>query len=117
MSLSVAHIVVDCANAEALAGFWSKVLELPVDPGANAFFATVGGDAPGSLMFLQVPEPKQGKNRLHVDLTGPQWRAEVERVCGLGATVLSEHAEYGTEWMTLRDPEGNEFDIGARLPG
>ena len=26
---------------------------------------------------------------------------------------VGEFAEYGTAWATLRDPEGNEFDIGA----
>lgn len=113
MSLTVAHIVVDCANAETLAAFWSTLLERPVDPGGNAFFSTVGLGAPGALMFLQVPEPKQGKNRLHLDLTGPDWQAHVERAVGLGATTLSEHKEYGTQWVTLADPEGNEFDIGA----
>lgn len=113
MALSVAQIVIDCAHAQTAAEFWSKVLEVPLDPGANQFFATIGRGTPGALMFLQVPDSKKGKNRLHLDLTGPRWRAEVERVRALGATVVGEHAEYGTEWVTLRDPEGNEFDIGA----
>ena len=109
--LSIAQIVIDSADAAKLAGFWSQVLGRPVDPGANEHFATLG--ATPKLMFLQVPEPKQAKNRLHLDLHGDDWRAEVERVVALGATKLSEHQEYGIEWATLADPEGNEFDVAA----
>lgn len=118
MTLSIEQIVIDCENAERLAGFWSQVLDRPVDDGANAFFATIGkssGDAEPALMFLKVGEPKQVKNRVHLDLSGPGWQAEVDRIVGLGAARVAEHREYGTHWVTLRDPEGNEFDIGAGL--
>jgi hypothetical protein len=115
MPLALSQIVVDCADAEKLAGFWSAVLGTTVDPGAQPFFATVGRGEPTALMFIKVPEPKAGKNRLHLDLTGTGWREEVERALSLGATAVSEHDEYGTQWVTLRDPEGNEFDIGAGL--
>jgi hypothetical protein len=111
--LSIAQIVIDCADAGKLAGFWSQALSRPVDEGASAYFATVGGSP--KLMFLKVPEPKQTKNRLHLDLSGPGWAAEVDRLLGLGAVKMSEHQEYGTEWVTLADPEGNEFDVGAGL--
>jgi hypothetical protein len=118
MSVAVAQIVFDCRNAEKLAAFWSAALERPVDEGANPFFATVGRGAPGALMFLAVPEPKAGKNRLHLDLfpaRGSDWRAEIERLTALGAVPVTEHAEFGTAWVTLRDPEGNEFDLGTGL--
>jgi hypothetical protein len=122
MNLSIGQLVFDCADAEKLAGFWSQVLDRPVDPGANPFFATVGvarseGGDPSArslgLMFLQVPEAKQVKNRLHLDLTGLDWQGEVARVIELGAVQIGEHQEYGTHWVTLLDPEGNEFDLGA----
>jgi hypothetical protein len=89
MSLSFEQIVVDCADAATLAEFWSAVLDTPVDGGANEFFATVGrtGDAPlrPAFMFVKVPEERAGKNRLHVDLVSAEWRAEIDRVIGLGA--------------------------------
>jgi len=117
MSLSFEQIVVDCADAAALAEFWSGVLDTPVDGGANEFFATVGrtGDAPlrPAFMFVKVPEERAGKNRLHVDLVSAEWRAEIDRVIGLGAKHVAEFDEYGTKWVTLQDPEGNVFDIGA----
>jgi hypothetical protein len=64
-------------------------------------------------MFIQVPEPNVGKNRVHVDLLAADWRAEVERVVGLGATKVGEFDESGAAWATLADAEGNLFDIAA----
>jgi len=117
MSLSTAHIVFDCADAAALAGFWGRLLERPVDEGANHFFATVGGGGDQPLrpayMFLQVPEPRSGKNRLHVDLVGEDLPAQVQRAISLGARHVGDFNEYGTVWTTLADPEGNLFDIAA----
>jgi predicted enzyme related to lactoylglutathione lyase len=118
MTLAVAHVVFDSEDPTRLAGFWSAVLDRPVADGASPYFALVPpGEAAGpALMFLKVPEAKQVKNRVHVDLTAPDWRDEVERVLALGATKVAEFDEYGTQWATLRDPEGNEFDVGAAHP-
>lgn len=72
------------------------------------------GRASGSrLLFQRVPEAKTVKNRLHLDVhAGPERReAEVERLVGLGATVLREVAEQGGVWTVLSDPEGNEFCV------
>ena len=117
MSLSTAHIVFDCTDAAALAGFWAQLLERPVDEGASPFFATVGGHGAAPLqppyMFLAVPEPRTGKNRLHVDLVAPELRPAVERALSLGATHVGDFDEYGTVWTSLADPEGNLFDIAA----
>lgn len=117
MSLSTAHIVFDCTDAATLAGFWAQLLERPVDEGASAYFATVGRSGEVALqpvyMFLQVGEPRSGKNRLHVDLVAQDLRHEVQRAIGLGATHVGDFDEYGTVWTTLADPEGNLFDIAA----
>jgi hypothetical protein len=83
--------------------------------GANEFFAVIPASEDGhfpSLMFLAVPEPKQGKNRLHLDLTSTDLDGAVERAVSLGATKVGEYDEYGAIWTTLADPEGNLFDIG-----
>jgi catechol 2,3-dioxygenase-like lactoylglutathione lyase family enzyme len=74
---------------------------------------TTGTGLGRRLLFLKVPEPKQGKNRLHIDLHfGPEKReAEVKRLEGLGATVLRVVEEPGGSHVTMADPEGNEFDV------
>ncbi|MFE9443256.1 VOC family protein [Streptomyces sp. NPDC006602] len=65
------------------------------------------------LLFQRVPEAKTGKNRLHLDLHPGEGRraAEVERLTGLGASVLREVKEPSGEWVVMADPEGNEFCV------
>ena len=114
----VVHVVVDCADAAALATFWANVLGWRVAPGATEQFATIGGDGqregtPGWL-FFRVPEPKTAKNRMHVDLDTEDLAAEVERLVELGATVVHEKNEWGAHWLTFTDPEGNEFCLVER---
>jgi hypothetical protein len=116
MTLAVIQTVIDCRDAEKLAAFWSAALERPVDAGANPFFASIGSGRPGALMFLAVPETKTVKNRLHLDLAptpGSDWHADLDRLTALGAVRVAEYQEYGTSWITLRDPEGNEFDLST----
>jgi hypothetical protein len=114
-TLSLGQIVIDSADAAALAGFWSRLLDRPVRDGANQFFAVIPPAEDGAfptLMFLAVPEPRQGKNRLHLDLVSADRAAAVERAIQLGARKVGEFDEYGTQWTTMADPEGNVFDIG-----
>jgi len=65
------------------------------------------------LLFQRVPESKTTKNRLHLDLhPGPERReAEVERLTGLGASVLRRVTEPAGSWVVMTDPEGNEFCV------
>ena len=112
MSIALEHVTFDSADAATLAAFWAQVLDSQVDAGGNEFFATVNkeGDGP-ALMFIQVPEERVGKNRLHLDLATADWAAEVDRIVGLGAKRVGEFDEYGAHWVTLADPEGNVFDL------
>ena len=117
MSSSIAAITFDCANALTVAKFWSAVFGQPVEPEASEFFARIAateGDNPSpSMMFIQVPDAKTVKNRVHLDLNTDDREAEVERVLGLGATLIHSKNEWGVEWTTLADPEGNEFCIAC----
>ena len=71
-----------------------------------------------NLCLLEVPEPKTGKNRLHMDLNvagegtpDEQWehiKDEAARLEGLEAGVL---AEYDHHHVTMADPGSNEFDL------
>ncbi|MEV5176385.1 VOC family protein [Streptomyces flaveolus] len=66
-----------------------------------------------ALYFNQVPEPKKVKNRIHLCLRPETSREqEVERLLGLGATLVTDHRDpYGSGWVVLADPEGNEFCV------
>lgn len=110
--LTLANVTFDCADAAALAAFWSAALDRPVDEGASAYFATIGYGGPGpAFMFLKVDEPKTAKNRCHVDLTAADRAAECRRLLALGAVQVAEHDAYGRRWTVLRDPSGNEFCV------
>ncbi len=108
-------MTIDCADAYALASFWARVLDSTLSDDDKPGDEEALVESPGaSLLFIQVPEPKAVKNRVHLDLQ-PQDRTrdeEVERLIGLGATLLDDRRNPdGTGWATLGDPEGNEFCV------
>ncbi|MET8542076.1 VOC family protein [Kitasatospora sp. NPDC004799] len=115
MASLVRHVTIDCADPHSLAGFWAAALEGSLseddNPGDDEALVDSAGAA---LLFIRVPEGKSVKNRVHLDLQ-PQDRSrdeEVERVVALGATVVADHRRPdGTGWVTLTDPEGNEFCV------
>jgi catechol 2,3-dioxygenase-like lactoylglutathione lyase family enzyme len=120
MTLDVAAITFDCADALRVATFWSEALGRRIDKGEPApsqFFASIGrqaDDAAGpAMMFIKVPEPKTVKNRTHLDLVADDRAAEVDRLIGLGATHVHDKDEWGLRWTTLADPEGNEFCVAG----
>lgn len=114
MTLSLAAVTFDCADVARQAAFWSALLERPIDPGAMEFFASIGyAGPPPAFMFLFVPDRAEHKNQVHVDLIDPDYPAQVERAVELGADKVAEVQEHGLTWTTLRDPEGNLFDIAA----
>jgi predicted enzyme related to lactoylglutathione lyase len=117
MSVQFFSISLDCEDAGKLAGFWSEVLDRPVDPGPTDEFAAIGlagsaGTGP-VWMFHKVPEPKTAKNRAHIDFVSPELDKEVKRVVALGAVHIRDVEEGGYRWATLADPQGNEFDVVA----
>ncbi|WP_069165719.1 VOC family protein [Nocardia altamirensis] len=116
MTLSIAHVTVDCHDAATLAGFWSALLDVPVDAEASEYFATVGraAEATPVLMFIKVPDKTPGKNVIHLDLAADDWQEQIDRAVSLGAKHVGDFEEYGGKWATLADPEGNLFDIGAK---
>jgi hypothetical protein len=62
------------------------------------------------LLFASVPEPKTGKNRLHLDFRPDDRDAEVDRLLALGAT-RADVGQGEQSWIVLADPEGNEFCV------
>jgi hypothetical protein len=140
------QVVFDCADPARLAGFWASALHYKLDdppPGFdswpdflkaqgvpesewNSASAVSDPDGNGPRVFFQrVPEPKQTKNRVHIDINagGPRGTPdeerrqrideEVDRLVGEGATVISpgNEGQFGEYWAVLADPEGNEFCV------
>ncbi|MBC9711906.1 VOC family protein [Streptomyces sp. TRM66268-LWL] len=111
----VQNVAIDCADAYALARFWSEVTGQPVDaeaaPGDHEVQVTLPQGP--ALYFNQVPEPKTVKNRIHLCLRPSSSREpEIDRLLQLGATWVGDHREPdGSGWAVLADPEGNEFCV------
>jgi hypothetical protein len=65
------------------------------------------------VLFQLVPEGKTVKNRVHLDVRvgRDNVEAEVERLTARGATVLHHGRQGPYAWVTLADPQGNEFCV------
>ncbi|MCX4778097.1 VOC family protein [Streptomyces sp. NBC_01264] len=144
------QLTIDCADPRVMVAFWTQALgyvpESAPDGHATwrAYWEGMGvpaeelpvgvGEEPESIVdpsgrgprvwFQQVPEPKAGKNPVHLDLKVGGGRGvpmdlrirrvddTVERLTGAGATVLRALDELETYYgVVMQDPEGNEFCV------
>ena len=108
-------IVIDCADLDRSAAFWSAVLGYTASPAATGPYRSLEPESGAGIDVLlqRVPDVKGQKNRLHFDLRTPDLEAEVRRVLDLGARRLTAQpvAEDGWLWHILADPDGNEFCV------
>lgn len=114
MPKSNMDIVLDCADPKALGEFWSEALGYKALWTLDDLVVLVPqAEVRPPLLLQRVPEPKSGKNRMHIDLVVDDVVPEVERLEALGARRLHEGIrEYGgSEWVTMADPEDNEFCV------
>jgi catechol 2,3-dioxygenase-like lactoylglutathione lyase family enzyme len=118
-------VVVDCRDVAAQARWWADVLgwtkvyeaedEVVIVPPhalTDGAQTPVEQRGPG-IVFVPVPEGKQVKNRLHIDLApraSDDQAAEVERLVALGAQRV-DVGQVEATWVVLADPEGNEFCV------
>jgi Glyoxalase-like domain len=135
------QVTVDCAGPHVLADWWAEVLGWQVEAQDEAFIrrmveaghateaqttthrgrlvwavgAAITSPDPGRprVLFQAVPEARTVKNRVHLDLrVGDERReAEVARLTGMGATELWRGSQGPSTWVTMADPEGNEFCV------
>jgi predicted enzyme related to lactoylglutathione lyase len=113
-------VVLDCADPERLARFWAEALGYRQQRLEEPYLMLLPAQrGAGPVLALQrVPEPKVGKNRMHIDLHVEDVEGEVARLVALGATRRSGAlVEVGFRWVVLGDPEGNEFCVVGRSGG
>ncbi|WP_028654617.1 VOC family protein [Nocardioides sp. J54] len=121
MTSYISHTAIDCANAYELSEWWKPVLgyvDIDGDPNLPGHEECMVRDPQTGhqLLFIEVPDAKSVKNRVHLDLR-PRERTrdeEVEWLLGYGATQVADHRGIhgpGSGWVVLADPEGNEFCI------
>jgi catechol 2,3-dioxygenase-like lactoylglutathione lyase family enzyme len=117
VDLRIQCMCIDTNDPAKLADFWQAALgwrrtydtadEVVLEPPAGSREDGVVPD----LLFLRVPEPKAGKNRLHLDLRPADQAADVARLEGLGARRTDVGQGPEVSWVVLADPDGNEFCV------
>ena len=126
------QVTFDAASPRELGRFWAEALgyvDQPPPLGYDSWeealdamgidrsdpdraFAIVDPDGVGPRLFFQrVPEPKSAKNRMHLDVRAApdQLPARAAALVALGARLVAEVDETGGHFITMLDPEGNEF--------
>lgn len=133
------QVTVDSMNPHTLADWWAEALGWVPEPSNEDFIRRMVTEGHASdedttthrgvlvwkvgaairhpesgrrVLFQHVPEPKKVKNRVHLDVAvGDRREAEVARLTGLGAKVLYREQQGPYTWVTMTDPEGNEFCV------
>jgi hypothetical protein len=123
VEVDITCVTIDCHDPADVAGFWNEALHWGGTSVAADGSGAVCGPARGGvyLEFVRVPEDKSVKNRLHLGCSVGRLEDlddEIERLVSLGASVAWEE-EFPPAFsghyrnVVLRDPEGNEFCLGA----
>jgi len=112
VSLIWEQIVITTSAPATLGRWWCEALQwVVVDDSPPVFEIQAKPDQLPGILFLGVDEPKQTKNRLHIDLRPDDQAAEVDRLIGMGASRVDIGQGDGVSWVVLADPEGNEFCV------
>ena len=110
-------VVLDCHDSDALVPFWEAALGYQLVDNADGYRILVPreDEPPGPVLILQpVPEPKSGKNRMHLDVHPDDPVGHIGHLESLGGRRIGTPiAAYGVEWQTMADPEGHEFCVVA----
>ena len=109
----IGSIVIDCNDFDRMLAFWSEALRyVPREAPEEGWAVLCDPDGNDVNVSLQrVPEPRVGKNRLHLDLYTDRQEAEVDRLVRLGAALHAREREPDEDFVVLEDPEGNLFCV------
>ncbi len=119
MPTRLVHLVVDANDPAGLARFWASALDWVIaDETAEEIDIWPAGyqypdPSAVPLVFVPVPEPKTGKDRVHLDLatiSAAHQTELVSRLRDLGAAP-ADIGQGDVPWVVLADPEGNEFCV------
>jgi len=103
-------VVVDSVDHRAIGAWWADVFGATLgSDGEYSWVDHIPGAPTESFDFVDVPEPKTVKNRVHWDVT-LAGEATVDDLVARGATVLLPPGD-DRGWTVMADPEGNEFCV------
>jgi len=108
-------LVLDCTNPTALKEFWREALSYREFYADDTVAILVPDDDTNAspLVLQQVPEPRSGKNRMHLDIVADDIQPEIARLEKIGARRLEEDTRNigDVQWVVMADPEDNEFCV------
>jgi len=115
MAPQIASVTFDSTDPEPLARWWADRFGADIAANMDGYFVIVaGGSLPTQLAFQKVDDPTPGKNKLHLDLhVDGDLDAEAAAWVEAGATSLGRRNAGDFAWITLADPDGNEFCIAG----
>jgi catechol 2,3-dioxygenase-like lactoylglutathione lyase family enzyme len=103
-------VAVDTTDPDKLAEFWSLLLEVPIEHRTDQEVHLARQPHRGvAVAFQRVPDPTEGKNRVHLDLLVKDLASARTRALDLGAGEIAEHTRDGFHWLVVADPDGNQF--------
>jgi len=105
------QVVIDCADPRTLADFWVSLTGYETRSAYDDWVAIAPSDGGVVIGFQKVPEPKAGKNRVHLDFAAVDEEATARAIEALGATRLWVSQDPDDPFVVLADPEGNEFCV------
>jgi hypothetical protein len=118
MDIRIQCLSVDSVEPTKIASFWEAALgwRRTSEDGTDEVVLEPPKDSPEDgvapdILFLKVPEGKEAKNRLHLDLRPKDQAAEVARLEALGARRVDVGQSPESSWVVLADPDGNEFCV------
>ena len=111
MSLRIEAVDFDCHEPGRVAEFWGAALGREVKHDDDECYFIEAGESGPELVFVAVPEGKEVKNRVHLDLRPEDQDAEVKRLLELGARHVQIGQTGEETWVVLADVEGNEFCV------
>ena len=115
MTLTPGMITTDSTDPEPLASWWAEQTGASIAQNHDGEFIVVAGDTlPLLLAFQKVPDPTPGKNLVHVDFSATDLDAEVDRLVAAGATLIERRGDESFRWVTLADPQGNQFCVAPQ---
>lgn len=113
MAIRLGSTVINCADMELMTRFWSQALSLvPSSESDGDDFRVLRGEHV-SISLQLAATPVSARDQMHLDLYSDDQAAEVERLTGLGATVVRHVRDPGDDFVVMTDPEGNEFCVCA----
>ena len=114
MSIRIGNVGIDTTDLAGASAFWQAVTLYEVSSSGDDHTYLIDPAKEGPGLFVQlVPEPRVGKNRLHLDLFTDDLDGEVARVQDLGASEVKRFPGEDGGWVVLADTDGNHFCIVA----